>query len=177
MLTIKSTDEITAALLLNKQAVRNFPKSLSFPFDKLYIHIVTQIKTTEISSECILFDSVRSFNETKEFTDPDYWTANYAKEDIDKFWIFGQNGQGDLWLFDDQNKIYFYDHNQGQMSKGNFVALDLAFEKWLQFSELNKQLDLIYGIENEISENVKATYREKLNKISRTLLDKYPFDI
>jgi hypothetical protein len=177
MLTIRTTDEIITGLLSNKQAIRNFPKSLRFAFEKLYIDIVTQIKTTEISSECILFDSVKSFNETKEFSDPNYWTENYAKEDIDKYWIYGQNGQGDLWLFNFENKIYFYDHNKEQMCQDNFLELDLDFEKWLQFSDLNKQLDNIYNTENEISENYKKEYRDKLNEISSTLLDKYPFDI
>jgi len=177
MLTIRTIDDIKTDLLSNRQTVRNFPKSLRFPFDNLYLDIVTQIKTTEISSECVLFDSVQSVNETKEFSDPDYWTENYAKEEIDKFWIFGQNGQGDLWLFDFENKIYFYDHNKEQMCKDNFVELDLNFEKWLQFSDLNKQLDYIYDTENKISENHKTEYREKLNEISSTLLDKYPFDI
>lgn len=107
MLTIRPTDEIIETLLSKRQTTRNFPKSLHFPFDRLYIDLVTQIKTTEISSECILFDSVQSVNETKEFSDPDYWADNYIKEDIGKFWVFGQNGQGDLWLFDFENKIYF----------------------------------------------------------------------
>ncbi|TDQ06235.1 SMI1/KNR4 family protein [Pedobacter metabolipauper] len=177
MLTVRPIDDIVKAHLSDRHAVRNFPKSLHFSFDKSYIDIVTQIRTTEISSECVLFDSVQSVNETKEFSDPDYWIENYAKGEIDQFWIFGQNGQGDLWLLDFDHKIYFYDHNKEQMCKDNFVELDLNFEKWLQFSDLNKQLDYIYNTENEISEHYKAEFREKLNEISSTLLAKYPFDI
>lgn len=177
MLTIRPTDEIKYELLSESQSIRNFPKSLNFPFDKLYIDITVQIKTTEISSECILFDSVEAVNETKVFSDADYWTENYAKDEIVKYWIFGQNGQGDLWLFDIENKIYFYDHNKEQMCRENFIDLNLDFEKWLQFADLNKQLDHIYDTENIINEKRKAEYKAKLNELSSSLLDKYPFEI
>ncbi len=85
-------------------------------------------------------------------------------EEISKFWIFGQNGQGDLWLFDIENKVCFLD-------------LNLTFEKWLQFADLNKQLDYIYDTENELDENQKIEYKEELYKLSKVLFEKYPFDI
>ncbi|WP_134142012.1 hypothetical protein [Flavobacterium sp. S87F.05.LMB.W.Kidney.N] len=82
MLKIKSIQDIQNDLLINKKGIRNFPKSTSFPFDALYLDIVTQIKTVEISSECILLDSVHSYNENKEFTDPEYWKDNYDQKII-----------------------------------------------------------------------------------------------
>jgi len=177
MLTIKPVEEIINKLLSKSQLRRNFPKALNFPFDQLYSDITTQIKTTEISSECILLDSVEAFIETKEASDTDYWAENYTIDDIAKFWIFGRNGQGDLWLFDNESKVYFYDHNMEQMCKNNFVELNLNFEKWLQFADLNNQFDDIYETENEITEQQKAEYKEKLNEVSSILLTKYPFEI
>jgi hypothetical protein len=177
MLTIKPTDEIISELFFDRQPIRNFPKTLNFPFDKIYYDITTQIRTIEISSECILFDSVEAYNETKELSDMDYWTENYSKDEIEKFWIFGQNGQGDRWLFDNERKVYFYDHNKEQMCITNFIELNLDFGKWLQFADLNKQLDYIYDKENEINEKRKAEYKEKLNELSSVLLTNYPFDI
>ncbi|WP_133943708.1 SMI1/KNR4 family protein [Epilithonimonas xixisoli] len=174
---IKPTDEIKKNLLSNIQPIRNFPKAIDFPFDKLYVEITTQIRTTEISSECILFDSVEAVNQTKEFSDKEYWKENYTQDEIAKFCIFGQNGQGDLWLFDIENKIYFYDHDKEEMCRENFIELDLNFEKWLVFADLNKQLDEIYGKENEINEKQKAEYKENLAELSSVLLSKYPFNI
>ena len=174
---IKTTEEIKKKLLSERKILRNFPKSVIFPFDKLYNEIATQIKTIEISSECILFDSVEAVNETKNFSDKDYWLESYGNDDISKFWIFGQNGQGDLWLFDIENKIYFYDHNNEQMCMENFTELDLNFEKWLQFADLNKQLDKFYDTENEINEEQKVEYKERLKELSNNLLTKYPFEI
>ena len=177
MLTIRTIDDLKTDLLLNRQTVRNFTKSIDFPFDKIYLDIVTQIKTTEISSECVLFNSVQSINETSEFSNPDYWMENCQTKDIEAFWFFAQNGQGDHWLFDAQNKVYFYDHNQGYLCQENFTDLDLNFEKWLQFADLNKQFDMIYDTEGEINESHKTEYRVKLREISSVLFDKYPFII
>ncbi|MBW1655446.1 SMI1/KNR4 family protein [Flavobacterium quisquiliarum] len=176
MLKILSVKEIGIDLLSNKQSIRNFPKLVSFPFAELYRDIVTQIKTVEISSECILFDSVEAYNETKEFSNPDYWSEN-TKERIENFWFFAQNGQGDYWLFDAKQKVYFYDHNQEKMCTQNFTDLGLNFEKWLQFAYLNKQLDEIYETEGEISEELKAEYKQRLEEISGLLLEKHPFEI
>lgn len=176
MLILKTVNDIKNNLLSNKQSIRNFPKSVSFPFDELYREIATQIKTVEISSECILLDSVQSYNETKEFSNPDYWLEN-SKEIIEDFWFFAQNGQGDLWLFDNENKVYFYDHNQEEMGRENFTDLGLNFEKWLQFAYLNKQLDEIYETEDEISEEIKIEYKERLLEIDDLLLSNNPFEI
>jgi len=176
MLKIRLIQDIKRQLLLNKQIVRNFPKSVSFKFDALYQETVTQIKTIEISSECILFDSVESYNVTRELSDSDYWSEE-AKEEINKFWFFGANGQGDFWLFDDENKVYFYDHEYEEICFKNFTDLGLNFEKWLQYSCLNKQLDEVYEKEGEISEEIKNDYKEKLKELSGLLSKKYPFEI
>ncbi|WP_289660770.1 SMI1/KNR4 family protein [Flavobacterium panacagri] len=176
MFTILSIQNIKEKLLINNQSIRNFPKLVSFPFAELYRDIVTQIKTVEISSECILFDSVESYNETKEFSNPDYWSEN-TKERIENFWFFAQNGQGDYWLFDAKQKVYFYDHNQEEMCTQNFTDLGLNFEKWLQFAYLNKQLDEIYETEDEISEEIKREYKQRLQEISGLLLENHPFEI
>lgn len=177
LMKINPVEDIIATLLLNKQGFRNFPKTLNFPFDRLYIDLVTQIKTTEISAECILFDSVQAVNENKDFLDSSYWKNGHTKEMIAVFWIFGQNGQGDLWLFDNKNEVYFYDHNQGEMGAANFVQLGLNFENWLQFADLNKQLDHIFEVEHEISEEHRKAYQNKLSEISETLLNQYPFEL
>jgi hypothetical protein len=63
------------------------------------------------------------------------------------------------------------------MGHENFLDLDITFAKWLQFADLNKQLENIYEIENEISEEYKTDYRNRLKEISNILLNKHPFDI
>ena len=176
-MTIKPAEEIKKKLLSNRQTIRNFPKSLTFPFDKLYTEITTQIRTVEISSECMLFESVTAVSETNFFSDADYWTENYLDEEISKFWIFGQNRQGDLRLFDSENKVYFYDHNNEKMCNENFIDLNLNFEKWLQYADLNAQLDNIYDNENEINDKRKVEYKKKLAELSGNLLKNYPFEI
>lgn len=177
MLVIRTTFSIVTDILVHKQSIRNFPKSMSFPVDKIYANLATQIKTLEISAECILYDSVQAYNTTKLYSDPEYWAKRQDINEIADYWIFGQNGQGDLWILDVNGKVYFYDHNQEQMCKDNFVALDLNFEKWLQFADLNRQLDEIYNDKIQISEDDKLLYKHKLREISELLFANYPFEI
>lgn len=176
-LTIRPLEEIVEELFTTKQSIRRFPKSLDFPFGELYADVVTQIRTIEISAECILFDSVEALNNTTTFSDKDYWEEDYSKQEIAAFWIFGENGKGDLWLFDRAKSVYFYDHDQEQMCRDNFVDLNLSFEKWLQYADLNKQLDHLYDSQSVVSEEQKAEYKVRLSELSSSLLDKYPFSI
>ena len=181
MFELNLTKAITAKFPFCGQR-RNFPKTETFPFDEFYKELVTQIKTTEISAECILFDSVQSRHETMEFRDPDYWKIP-DKTENNQWWFFGQNGQRDLWLFDNFGAIYFYDHNQEEMCTDNFQNMGINFEKWLQFADLNKQYEDLYEDEKKHFENSKLKaplaekYKERLKEISPKLLSNYPFDI
>lgn len=107
MFNIESIENLKNDFLNQKQQLRNFPKSVQFPFDNLYNEIVTKIKTVEISAECILLDCVQSFNQTKEFSDAGYWEANLIDDKISSYWFFANNRQGDLWLFDKKIKFIF----------------------------------------------------------------------
>jgi hypothetical protein len=111
MFIIESIENIKVKLLDKNIQTNNFSKSITFPFDELYKEIVTKIKTTEISSECILYNSVEASNMTKIYSEDDYWNENVDKNNIKNYWFIGQNGQGDYWIMDKDGEIYFYDHN------------------------------------------------------------------
>ena len=179
---LNSADKIIGGLDRLKQQ-RNFPKTVTFPFEKSYKDIVCVIKTVEISAECILYDSVESFNYTTDFRDADYWKESCSREDIDNWWIFGQNGQGDLWLFDKSGKVYFYDHDKEEMCVENFIELGIDFAKWIQLADLSKQYEELYCNEETCFDNglLKSTfandYKERLKELSFKLLENYPFKI
>ena len=170
-------EEIRTILLVESSSKQNFPKTVNYMFDTLYSEIVTQIKTIEISSECILFNSVEAHNTTKEFSDKSYWTENIPLTEIEIFWFFGQNGQGDFWLFDKNNKVLFYDHNHEELSPINFINLGINFQQWLQFSFLNKQLDEIYDTIGELDNQAKIEFKKQLQSINENLLENYPFEM
>ena len=182
ILKINSTVEIIQKLDLIKQQ-RNFPKMETFPFDKLYKDTVSKIDTTELSSECILYSSIEAHRDTTEFRKPDYWSELCKQEEIENWWFFGQNGQGDFWLFDKCGKVYFYDHNQEEMCVENFVNLGIDFTKWIQFADLNKQFDELYDNEENYFNNSSLKlsftneYKDRLRDISSELLQNYPFEI
>ncbi|EFK56535.1 hypothetical protein U0038_11265 [Sphingobacterium spiritivorum] len=170
MLTLRSTEQIKQDILSQGKALSTFPQSVDFPFALSYTDLVKEIRTREISSECTLFAAAEAWKETSAFADPGYWPETYTRQDIDRFWIFGQNGQGDLWLFDREHKLYFYDHNQAQMGLHNFVELHIDFDSWLQYADLNSQLDEIYYREGEINEACKDDYTRKLQHMGSALL-------
>jgi hypothetical protein len=108
--------------------------------------------------------------------DKNYWIKNITDEEIKKYWFIGQNGQGDYWIMDINNKIYFYDHNLEEIGKHNFIDLNIDFGQWLQFAYLNKELDKIYD-ENKYNKTIGKEYFKKLKELSKELMENYPFEI
>ena len=176
MFVIESIEKIKNQLIDEKMQKINFPKLVNFIFDELYKEIVTKIKTIKISSECVLYNSVESYNTTEEFSDRDYWNKNISEDEIKNYWIIGENGQGDYWIMDSANKIHFYDHDLGEMCKENFTELNINFTQWLQFAYLNKELDKKIT-ENEYTEKIGMEYMEKIKEIDKKLFENYPFKI
>ena len=176
MLHIIGIETIKRELLSANSTTINFPKKTTFEFPDNYRNLVTKIKTKELSAECILFDALKSVNETKEFSDVDYWSENMAAEKIKDYWFFGANGQGDSWVFHNSDKVLFYDHNKGELGIDNLVDLVLNFDQWLQFAFLNKQLEDAYH-NDSLTLALKNDYKSKLSELSTGLLENYPFEI
>jgi hypothetical protein len=156
---VKSVEEIKNEITKDCTREINFPESASFPFHELYKEIVTKIKTLEISSECILYNSVDAAKMTKSY-------SNVDTDSIKNYWFIGQTVQGDYWIMDTNGKVYFYDHTSEETGIGKIIDLNITFGKWLQYAYLNKEFDKIC---NE--------YREKLKEISGELMKNYPFEI
>jgi len=172
MFVLKTIDEIEHVIFQgNAQSqTRNFPKSVLFPFDELYRKIVTRIKSKEISAECMLYDSVQSYNITISC-----WNDS-SDGNLKEYWFVGENGQGDSWVMDRGGKIYFYDHDLEDLTAQSFIDLDINFEQWLKFAYLNKDLETVWR-ENKYGEKTKQEYLNKLREISEGLLINYPFDL
>ena len=113
-------------------------------------------------------------NMSKAYSDEDYWSKNTDKENIKNYWFIGQNGQGDYWIMDKNGKIYFYDHDNGEIDIEKIIDLNIDFGKWLQFAYLNKELDKIY-YDNKYNKDIGEKYMEKLKEISKELYENYPF--
>lgn len=157
---IPTIQEIETAILKEEKTLQNFPKTVDFPFSEQYKKIVTQIKTIEISSEAILYNAVDAVNENKEFVLKDYW-------------CFAGNGQGDRWFLDQNENVFFYDHDYDE----KFQPMDIHFEQWLQMAFVIKHLDDYYNEHDAISESVEQKFFETLNAIHPKLSENYPFSI
>lgn len=59
MLKLIDTETIKSRFLTrDNKSTRNFPRKIEFEFPEDYKMLVTNVKTIEMSAECILFDSV-----------------------------------------------------------------------------------------------------------------------
>ncbi|MGL6125861.1 hypothetical protein [Chryseobacterium artocarpi] len=157
---IVSIEAIEAEILKEKKNVQNFPKTFSFPFSEQYKKLITSIKTIEISSETILYNSVEAVNENKEFKTPDHW-------------CFAGNGQGDRWFLDTHGNVLFYDHDYDE----KLQPMHINFEQWLQMAFLIRQLDEYCDELDMITDSVKQNFYDTLNLIEPTLSQNYPFTI
>ncbi|MBP2616311.1 SMI1/KNR4 family protein [Chryseobacterium jejuense] len=153
-------EEIQVEVLKEKGNIQNFPKNIDFPFPERYKKLVTLIKTTEISSEAILYNAVEAENENKEFILPDYW-------------CFAGNGQGDRWFLDRNGDAFFYDHDYDE----KLEPMNISFEQWLQMAFIVQQLDLYLDEHNEVSEPVRQKFYKALNAIHPGLSKVYPFTV
>ncbi|RAI97709.1 hypothetical protein LX64_05013 [Chitinophaga skermanii] len=175
MFKISSIEQIKHDLLSPPQAPRIFPGNTASHFDALYEEIVTQIKTTTISAECVLWDSVKAVNENKAYADAAYWEEGLLPS-ASTYWFFAENGQGDRWLFDADEEVLFYDHDGGELSPRNFRSMGIQFSQWLQFAYLNRALDVVYAERGTVDEVLNMAYKNKLREISLSLLENYPFE-
>lgn len=150
--------EIESEILKVKSPLQNFSKTILFPFSERYRNWVTQIPTSEISSETILYNSVEAVNENKEFEFTDYW-------------CFAGNGQGDRWFLNTDDQVFFYNHDYDE----KLEPMNINFEEWLQMAFVIRQLDVYFDEYDNIPEPVQQEFYKTLNRLHPTLSDVYPF--
>lgn len=153
-------EEMQTILEQKEQSKQNFPSGISFPFSALYQDLVTTIPTVTLSSEAILYGSVEATQENKDSEHPAYW-------------IFAANGQGDRWLLDEQDQVFFDDHEERPMQ---LHPLRITFQQWLQLAFLTQQLDDWYEGEYDIK-HIHPAFNHALNQIHPDLAERYPFEI
>lgn len=156
---ILTLEEIELQLLKEKRNLQNFPRTSDFPFPERYEMLVTSMKTIEIASEAILYNSIEAVNENKESEILDYW-------------CFGGNGQGDRWLLDRGGNVFFFDHDDEKLQRMN-----VDFDQWLQMAFIIHQLDSYFDEYDEIPESIRKGFHDALNDIQSGLSQDYPFMI
>ncbi|MCA5005246.1 SMI1/KNR4 family protein [Sphingobacterium bovistauri] len=135
------------------------PKTVDFPFSDHYKNLVTQIKTTEISADCVLYNSVEAVNESKEFVSQEYW-------------CFGGDGQGNRWLFDKNGYVFYYDHDYDE----DLAPMAITFEQWLQMANLCQQMDECID-KDSFKRDDEKKFNETLNQIHPNLSKNFPYEI
>lgn len=170
-LEIKTIEQIRIVLPRSNNKY-GIPKSVSFVFQELYKDIVTGIQTTEIAADYILYNMQEAYQENKEFSDISYWAQGTSDTEVGGWWIFGADGQGDLWLFDTKGKVFFYDHDKECMCEENFKCMEIDFSQWLQLAFLFR----LYEKSDRHTSEDKAQLKNELSKINENLIENLPYD-
>ena len=157
-LKLNKYQDIENELLTIKSTVQNFPTILDFSLPENYKNIVTRIKTTEISADCVVYNSFEAVNQTKEFVDKN-------------FWCFGGDGQGNRWLLNDAGMVFYYDHDYDE----GFEAMEINFEQWLQMAYLLSQMDEMLDADS-FNKDAKAELIKALNLIHPNLSENFPYE-
>lgn len=168
---IKTIEQIRTALPRSNNKY-GIPKSVSFVFQELYKDIVTGIQTVLISADYFLYNMQDAYQENKEFSDISYWGQGASDSEINQWWIFGADGQGDLWLFDTKGKVFFYDHDKECMCEENFKCMEIDFSQWLQLAFLFR----LYEKSDRHTNEDKDKLKNELSKINENLIENLPFD-
>lgn len=158
MFIVPETSEAEADILKEKRNPQNFPKNIAFPFPEQYKNLVMPIRTIEISSETILYNTVEAVSENKE-------------SEWKNYWCFAGNGQGDRWLLNKENLVFFYDHD----APDDLQPMKISFGQWLQMAYIIRQLDNYYDEYEIIQEPIQHGFYKALNSISAGLGERYPF--
>ncbi|WP_413512586.1 hypothetical protein [Myroides odoratus] len=153
-------EEIKAIILADCSTKQSFPPTITFSFPPLYEELVTRIQTLELSSETFLFNAVEATLENNEKT-------------FSTHWVFAGDGQGDRWLIDEENQIFFADHDQDPIP---LQAMNINFVQWLQMAFVVQQLDDSLQADYPI-EKIASAFNAVLNQIHPRLAENYPFEI
>ncbi|MCL2337311.1 MAG: hypothetical protein FWC60_07830 [Firmicutes bacterium] len=172
MLEAKKFNEIFNAL-----RKRERPISVNIPLPADILHIYNNIGDIEINGD-FKFMSYENAIKTNTILHNDF------KELGEHFWVFAENGQGDIWLIDIKDilipsRVYFYDHDIEDYSDQNMLDMNITLEEWFVLGDLISQsYEYDYRDDNY---SLKETFQRKvlveMEKISTGLSEIYPFSL
>lgn len=91
------------------------------------------------------------------------------KQIADNFRIFAETGQGDFWLMDKQQQIYFYDHDLEDFCPQNLQALNIDLTGWLMLADLFQRKENLEDQDN-YSEQAERLFMAEVNQICPKIL-------
>lgn len=151
-----------------------------FPED--YSWVCKNLSDNKISEDCILLSYEKAQQYNKEYR------LEFAELN-DSLWIFGESGQGDLWLIslkrNINSSVYFYDHETGDFLFENLLCLNINVKEWIKLADLISQMERLIDTHSEIyfdkDLNLKTKYRQELlteiEAINKGLPSVYPFEL
>ena len=174
MLHLQAAADIQAALPRLPQ-----PKAWSAPafLPAAYVDLVSQIDTQMLSADAILWTAcvARHHNSAKQ--QDLLWADDVDADTRSRYWLFAEDGQGDVYVLDEHGQCYFADHDAGSLHPSGFTPLRLDFLGWLQLADLMGQVDALLDVQDDLSAAQIAAFVACLAQLHPDLPEVFPFKL
>lgn len=126
--------------------------------------------TMEISRSIVAFSAEHTRSVTEERRHPRYW----ADLEVDpRWWIIGDSGTGDHWLAGPDGRVWFFDHNYGELAPHLFEPVGIDITEWLILAHALGRFEKLTEPTDDDIARLDAT----LESISPGLAERYPLDL
>ena len=120
MFCLHSAAAIVAALPKLAQT-KSWPAPAHLPV--MYVEVVSNVDTHTFSADAVLWTAcVASHNNSAKQQDL-LWDDSVGATIRNRYWLFAENGLGDVYVLDGQGRSYFADHDEGSLHPRFFTPL------------------------------------------------------
>ena len=174
MFCLHSAAAIVAALPKLAQT-KSWPAPAHLPV--MYVEVVSNVDTHTFSADAVLWTAcVASHNNSAKQQDL-LWDDSVDATIRNRYWLFAENGLGDVYVLDGQGGCYFADHDEGSLHPSFFTPLLVDFAGWLQLADLMGQCDAILDGQDELSGTQIAAFNACLAQLHPDLPASYPYQL
>ena len=172
MFSLQAACDIQAALPRLPQ-----PKPWSAPpwLPAEYVNLVSHIDTQILSADAVLWTACVARHHNSNKQQDLLWADDVDAETRSRFWLFAEDGQGDVYVLDEHGQCYFADHDAGSLHPSAFIPLRLDFMGWLQLADLMGQADALLDEQDDLSAAQIAAFEACLAQLHPDLPVVFPF--
>ena len=144
---------------------------------KVYVDLVRNIDTHMFSADAVLWTACVAAHHNSAKQQELLWDDGVDVATRNRYWLFAENGLGDVYVLDEQGQCYFADHDEGSLHPSFFLPLQLDFSGWLRLADLMGQCDVVLDVQDELDNAQIAAFNTCLAQLHPDLPAHYPYQL
>ena len=144
---------------------------------KAYVDLVRNIDTHMFSADAVLWTACVAAHHNSAKQQELLWDDGVDVATRNRYWLFAENGLGDVYVLDEQGQCYFADHDEGSLHPSFFLPLQLDFSGWLRLADLMGQCDVVLDVQDELDNAQIAAFNTCLAQLHPDLAANYPYQL